>query len=120
MEPLGDSDSHILMYVHEHFHGFQASFGSRGGGTAGPENFQVNAEYAAYSHIEGLALLSAFEQEDNEKALDSLKDFFIAREIKHAGMPPEAVSAERILSGTATINRESTVKMIPIFLISNM
>ena len=111
LAPLGDSDTHILMYVHEHFHGFQASFGSRGGQARGLADFQVSPEYAAFSHIEGLALLQAFEQKDYEKALDNLKDFFIAREIKQSSMPPEAVSAERILSVVEGPPSYSSLKM---------
>jgi hypothetical protein len=104
LEPQGDSDSHILMYIHEHFHGFQSQFRHLGSGE-GLRDFEVNAEYAAYSHIEGLALLQAFEQKDNIKSLEYLKDFIVAREIKHTYMPPEAIPAEQFISliqGTAS------------------
>jgi hypothetical protein len=57
MAPQGDSDGHILMLVHEHFHGFQAKHGRWGGGTNGLKDFHVTAEYATYSHVEGLALM---------------------------------------------------------------
>lgn len=111
MAPLGDSDGHILMYVHEHFHGLQASFGSWGGKATGLKDFQVNVEYAAYSHIEGLALLQAFEQKDIEKALDYLKDFIVVREIKHNSMPSEAITAERIISVIEGPPSYSSLKM---------
>jgi hypothetical protein len=96
--PQGDSDSHILMLIHEHFHGFQTQFKPLGAGVEGLEDFEVNAEYAAYSHIEGLALLQAFEENDKVKAQEYLKDFLVAREIKHTHMPPEAIPAEQFLS----------------------
>jgi len=86
------------MYVHEHFHGFQASFDSIGPGAAGLRDFEVNTEYAAYSHIEGLALLAAYTEPDKEKSLEYLKDFIVARMLKHSHMPADVISAERHIS----------------------
>lgn len=114
LEPKGDSDAHILMYIHEHFHGFQSQFGPLGSGE-GLRDFEVNAEYAAYSHIEGLALLQAFEQKDNVKSLGYLKDFMVAREIKRTYMPPEAIPAEQFISvveGTACYANLKTAVLI--------
>lgn len=98
MAPQGDSDGHILMLVHEHFHGFQAKHGRWGGGTNGLKDFHVTAEYATYSHVEGLALMKAFEEKDHDEALEYFKDFFVARDSKQALMPAEAVVGEQFIS----------------------
>jgi hypothetical protein len=98
LAPQGDSESQILMLVHEHFHGFQAKHGRWGGDASGLSNFHVTAEYATYSHIEGLALMKAFEEKDQTEALEYFKDFFIARNSKHALMPSEAVAGEQYSS----------------------
>jgi len=92
--PRGDSDSHVLMYIHEHFHGHQARLQR-----PGPvRDFKVNADYAAWAHIEGLALRRAYLESQDTAALDFLKDFVVAREIKHAHMPPDAAPAEARIS----------------------
>lgn len=103
--PQGDSDGHILMYVHEHFHGYQASFYSIGPGAAGLRDFKVNTAYAVYSHIEGLALLAAYSESDQGKSQEYMQDFIVARTIKHSQMPPEVISAEKhisVVEGTPT------------------
>ena len=101
LAPLGDSDSHILMYVHEHFHGHQKLFSQFQRALpvdAALRGFKVNAEYAAWSHIEGLALRRAYVESQDAAALDVLKDFVLAREIKHAYMPPGTAAAEARIS----------------------
>ena len=101
LAPRGDSDSHILMYVHEHFHGHQSRFPQFQGALPGDallSRFKVNAEYAAWSHIEGLALRRAYVEIQNAAALDFLKDFAVAREIKRAHMPPGTAAAEARIS----------------------
>jgi len=103
LAPLGDSDSHILMYVHEHFHGHRARFGSLDVGIL--RDSDVNAEYAAWSHVEGLALRRAYLESQDAAAREFLKDFVVAREIKRAPLPPVAATAESTVSlieGTAT------------------
>ncbi|MDH4196953.1 MAG: hypothetical protein OEW05_06060, partial [Candidatus Aminicenantes bacterium] len=85
LAPLGDSDSHILMYVHEHFHGHRARFGSLDIGIL--RDSDINAEYAAWSHVEGLALRRAYFEVDGDAAREFLKDFVVAREIKRAPLP---------------------------------
>jgi len=108
LAPLGSSDSHILMYVHEHFHGHQSGFPRFQGvlpGDALLRRFEVNAEYAAWSHIEGLALRRAYLESQDAAALDILKDFLVAREIKHVLMPRGTAPAEARISlveGTAS------------------
>ena len=103
LAPLGDSDSHILMYVHEHFHGHRARFGRLDPGIL--RDSDINAEYAAWSHVEGLALRRAYVEVDDDAAREFLKDFVVAREIKRAPLPPVAATAESYVSlieGTAT------------------
>jgi len=99
--PLGDSDSHILMYLHEHFHGHQSRFPRFQGAppsVALLRRFQATAEYAAWSHIEGLALRRAYLESQDAAALDILKDFLAAREIKRALMPRGTAPAEARIS----------------------
>ena len=101
LAPLGDSDSHILMYVHEHFHGHQSRFPQFQGALPGDallQRFKANAEYAAWSHIEGLALRRAYVESQDAAALDFLKDFAVAREVKHAYMPRGTPAAEARIS----------------------
>jgi len=101
LAPLGSSDSHILMYVHEHFHGHQSRFPRLQGALPGDallRRFEVNAEYAAWSHIEGLALRRAYLESQDAAALDILKDFMVAREIKRALMPRGTAPAEARIS----------------------
>jgi hypothetical protein len=101
LAPLGDSDSHVLMYVHEHFHGHQSRFPQFQGALPGDallRRFEVTAEYVAWSHIEGLALRRAYIESQDAAALDLLKDFMVAREIKHALMPRGTAPAEARIS----------------------
>lgn len=101
LAPLGDSDSHILMYVHEHFHGHQTCFEQFQGALledAILRRFKVNAEYAAWSHIEGLALRRVYVESQDAAAFDVLKDFVVAREIKHTHMPRGTAAAEARIS----------------------
>jgi hypothetical protein len=98
IEPTGDSDGYILMLVHEHFHGFQAKHGPREGSVEGLREYEVNAEYATYSEIEGLALMNAYNQKERSEALEFLKDYHVARELKHELMPPEATEGEPYLA----------------------
>ena len=98
LAPLGDSDSHILMYIHEHFHGHQARFRPFGPGEEGLRDFPIDAEYAAWSHIEGLALRRSYLEADDAASREFLKDFVVAREIKRARMPAEAAASEAHIS----------------------
>ena len=108
--PMADSDSQILLYIHEFFHGFQGKYELAGNDDA-LYKFKVNTEYATYSNIEGLALLDAYNENDHNRALESLEDYMVARGIKHTFMPPEAAAAEQsaaVSEGTASY---SNVKM---------
>ena len=108
LAPLGDSDSHILMSIHEHFHGHQSRFPRLQGALPGDallRRFDVTAEYAAWSHIEGLALRRAYVESQDAAALEFLEDFVVARGIKRSLMPPGTAAAEARISlveGTPT------------------
>lgn len=109
-QPMVHSDGQILLYIHEFFHGFQKKYELLENDDA-LYKFNINTEYAAYSNIEGLALLDAFNEKDPNKALESLKDYIVARGIKQTFMPPGAAAAEQsvaVVEGTASY---SNVKM---------
>ncbi len=108
--PMADSDGQILLYIHEFFHGFQKKYELPGNDDA-LYNFKVNTEYATYSNIEGLALLDAFTEKDHNKALESLKDYMVARGIKQTFMPPGAAHAEQSAAAAEGTASYSNVKM---------
>jgi hypothetical protein len=94
LAPLGDSDSHILMYVHEHFHGHQARVQRRGLGDEGLRGMKVDGEDANWSRVEGLALRRAYLEVDDAAAREYLKDFVVARQIKRGKLSDAAAAAE--------------------------
>ncbi|HSA95216.1 MAG TPA: hypothetical protein VLJ16_04140, partial [Acidobacteriota bacterium] len=94
LAPRGDSDSHILMYVHEHFHGHQARVQRRGLGGEGLRGFKVTVEYPDWSRVEGLALRRAYLEVDDAASRECLKDFAVARAIKRGKIPSAAAAAE--------------------------
>jgi hypothetical protein len=94
LAPRGDSDSHILMYVHEHFHGHQARVQHRGLGDEGLSGLKVNVEYPDWSRVEGLALRRAYLEVDDAAAREYLKDFVVARAIKRGKITSAAAAAE--------------------------
>jgi hypothetical protein len=144
-QPMASSDGEILLYVHEFFHGYQrrAIKSEREGEKARqkikdaikkgvkpeipkeekkktqvqPErDFDVNPEYSTYSNIEGLALLNAFNEKDKKKALESFKDYSVAREIKHGKhMTPGAALSEvmtTLMEGTASYSDSKMAMLI--------
>jgi len=94
LAPRGDSDSHILMYVHEHFHGHQARVQRRGLGDEGLRDFKVDVKYPDWSRVEGLALRRAYLEVDDAASRECLKDFVVARAIKRGKIPSAAAAAE--------------------------
>jgi len=94
LAPRGDSDSHILMYVHEHFHGHQARTRRRGPGEDGLRGLKVDVEYPDWSRVEGLALRRAYPEVDDAAAREYLKDFVVARQIKRGKITSAAAAAE--------------------------
>jgi hypothetical protein len=109
-QPMANSDGQILLYIHEFFHGFQRKYDLKENDDA-LYNFNVNTQYAAYSNIEGLALLGAFNEKDPNKAFESLKDYIVAREIKQTFMPPGAAAAEQAVAVSEGTASYSNVKM---------
>jgi len=114
-EPAVNSEGQILLYVHEFFHGFQAKLGALEKGSDSLYKFKVNAQYATYANIEGLALLEAYSNMNEKKALEALRDCYIAGEIKQASMPSEAAASEqntRLLEGTALYSNTKMALLI--------
>lgn len=148
--PQVQSESQILVYVHEYFHGFQSQVRppikktfsilekaektreervkkvskkdvekekkkkKRGKGWR-PPKFKVNTEYATYKEIEGKALLGAYEEKDDAKALEYLKDYIMARELKLTHMPPEFAKNEvrtGVSEGTATYSNTKMALLV--------
>ncbi len=134
-QPPCSSEGEILLYVHEFFHGFQEGVAEnvrkaeekrkKEGQIADKapkteieeeRDFEVNPEYSVYSHIEGQALLDAFREKDKAKALESFKDYSVAREIKHSRtMTPGAVAFETnttLMEGTASYSDAKMAMLI--------
>jgi len=111
LAPLGDSETYILMLVHEHFHGFQAKHGRWGSNGEGLNEFEINADYAAYTQIEGLALLKAYNEKNDAEALEYIKDYLTARKIKHSSMPPKAAEGEPYFSVAEGVPSYTSLKM---------
>ena len=102
----------MMIYVHEAYHSLQAKLlieaqkaGLMKSGGRTSTDFDGNLEYSVYADIEGKALLRAYQEKDKIKALESFKDSWAAREIKHKAMPPGAAEADARTTqaeGTAT------------------
>ncbi len=96
------SETKILVYLHELFHGFQRRFV-----TARVGNLMYNAdlEYAVWSNIEGIALDRAYAATDSAAAKERVKDFLVARALKRrsmTAMQQKQESSDDVLEGTAT------------------
>jgi hypothetical protein len=109
-QPMANSDGQILLYIHEFFHGFQKKYELIENDDA-LYKFKVNTEYATYSNIEGLALKDAFNEKDHNRALESLEDYIVAREIKQTFMPPGAATAEQSVAFAEGTASYSNIKM---------
>ncbi len=94
MAPRGDSDGHILTYIHEHFHGHQTRVQRRDLGDEGLSGLKVDVEYPDWSRIEGLALRRAYLEDDDAASREWLKDFVAARAIKRGKITDAAAAAE--------------------------
>ena len=106
-ERIFNSENQILLYVHEFFHGHQEDAWKWDEETR--ERFtyhiDVSPEFATYSEIEQRALLKAYLEEDKEKAVEHLKEFYAARMKKQEHMTPEEIMSENhsgVAEGTAT------------------
>jgi hypothetical protein len=115
-EELGNpnvaSENEILTYVHELFHVFQDSIYEGHGENL---NYTPDVNYATYSQIEGEALERAFLAKDDRAAVEHLKDFVVARRLKHASMARiEQIQEldEDFAEGTATYAEYSTLQQV--------
>jgi hypothetical protein len=106
-ERIFNSEGQILLYVHEFFHGYQEDAWkwdeeTRKGFTY---NIDISPEFATFAEIEQKALLKAYLEEDKEKAIEHLKEFYAARMKKQEHMTPEEIMSENhsgVAEGTAT------------------
>ena len=98
------SETQILMYIHELFHCFQECVWEGRRDALGDRYFPPNAAVAAYSEIEGEALLRALKAEKRSEAEAFLRDYLTAREIKQKYVEPSEGKFERyklVAEGTA-------------------
>lgn len=89
-----NSDGQIILYIHEYFHTFQEHAWKGWNLKNTRIRFSVNTEYSALSEIEGRALAAAYKEKDDRIAREFLKDYIVARDLKHTFMTPEAVLKE--------------------------
>ena len=80
------------------------------------QGFEANTEYSTYSSIEAMALLNAYDEKDKAKALESLKDYSVARGIKHSKYMPaedaEEEAATTLSEGTAVYSNTKMAMLI--------
>jgi hypothetical protein len=91
----------LFTYIHEAFHVQQMAFllESQMSGRFKKRgrmsmSFDPSLEYGFFADLEGKALLRAYLEKDSIQALEYFKDSRIARELKQAAMPPEAILAD--------------------------
>jgi multidrug efflux pump subunit AcrA (membrane-fusion protein) len=104
------TDEQILIYIHELFHCFQ--FTRFAPARYGNLQFNADANYATWSEVEGLALDAAYAEKDSAQALERLKDFIVARQIKRRSMTEQQSgeeSADDMREGTATYSMVRTL-----------
>jgi hypothetical protein len=107
-----ESESQILVNIHELFHGFQRTvYRYRYG------NLQYNpdANYAAYAEVEGLALENAYLEPDAVGARNALRDFLAARMLKRRSMTEEEANREsedELMEGTAVYAETMALELI--------
>ncbi len=108
------SEYQIFLYIHEMFHGFQ-SRAWKHSADLGTKNFNVSAEYAAYSEIEGRALLAAWKEKDKKKAIGYIRDYLAARRTKQGSMSFGAIRYEEMISieeGTAVYAETMLARLV--------
>jgi hypothetical protein len=96
------TEDKILVYLHELFHCFQRG---RIDPQAGNLSFNADAEFAAWSQLEGVALERAYREPDAARARDRVKEFLVARAMKRRTMTEQQrkeESADDVREGTAT------------------
>ncbi len=106
------SEGQILINLHELFHCHQREFYKPRYGNI---RYNPDLNYALYSDIEGKALEKAYFEKDNEKALEYLKDFIIARELKRETVDnnnSKCESQDDFMEGTAVYSEFQTLLMM--------
>ena len=109
------SENQILLYIHEFFHTFQQHAWTGWDKNKGDRRFAVNTEYSALSEIEGRALAAAYREKDDRTAKEHLKDYIVARDLKHTYMTPGAVMNEiytNLEEGLAVYAETKMAKMV--------
>jgi len=106
------SDNQILTNIHELFHCFQRSvYRWRFG------NFRCNPDsnYAIFAEIEGIALENAYIESDDEKAMQYLRDFIVARELKRKDLlerEQNQESEDDLMEGTAVYSETMALQLM--------
>jgi hypothetical protein len=107
-----ESESQILVNIHELFHGFQRSaYRSRYGNL----RYNPDANYAVYAEVEGLALENAYLDPDDSGARNALRDFLAARMLKRRSMTDEEANREsedELMEGTAVYAETMALELI--------
>lgn len=104
--------SRMMTYVHEAFHCMQrwrivqAELKGLGKNPGMPNrDFVATPDFSLHSEIEGEALLKAFSETNDAKALEYFKDFLVARDLKLKGMSAGAAASDSgntLIEGSAT------------------
>lgn len=106
------TESQIILYIHELFHCFQRDHVRIGYGNM---HYNPDSHYALYSEIEGMALKKAYAEKDPQKAKEFLKDFVLARELKHQSMTDmqqKQESSDDVREGTAVYSEVMALQSI--------
>jgi hypothetical protein len=111
--PVWRAEHQILTFVHELFHTFQnAHFIPFAFGNL---HYNPDVHYATYSEIEGQALLAAWQERDQRKAVERLEDFIVARDLKRRSMTAQQrgeESADDLREGTANYAMVRTLEVL--------
>jgi hypothetical protein len=104
--------SRMMTYVHEAFHVMQhgrvleAEIKGLSKNRGIPDrNFVTTPDFSLHSEIEGEALIKAFSETNDAKALEYFKDFLVARELKLKEMSASAAAFDAgntLIEGSAT------------------
>lgn len=111
-EYILSSEQQILINIHELFHCYQRKvYHYRFG------NYSANpdANMAIYAEIEGQALERAFLEKSDEEAIEYLKDFIVARELKRKDLfeiERNQESEDDLMEGTAVYSETMALNLI--------
>jgi hypothetical protein len=110
--PPTQTENRVLIFTHELLHCFQRDHIKIQYGNL---RYNPDANFAIYSEIEGEALLNAYQEMDNEKATQYLKDFLVAREIKRTSMTEQQQneeSSDELREGQAVYSEVRTLELL--------